>query len=346
MKKHNLKSHICEKIIKFDKKNLKVRDHCHLTGRFRGAAHSNCNISYNYKNFKLPIIFHNLKGYDSHFILQYVGQFKDKSISVIPNTMEKYLSFTIDRCIFLDTAQFLNASLESLVNGLNKAKNEELFKHFNSGFENSSSELKLLLRQKGIFPYDFYDCKEKLTFKTLPEQKYFYNKLNESDVTDEDYKLATSVFDLAGCQNFGDYLSLYLKCDVLLLADVFEEFRNMCQKYYKLEACHFITSPGFSWNAMLKMTDAKIECFKEGQEDMLDMIEQNIRGGISTITNRYAKANNKYMKNFDSSLASSFIMYLDANILYGGAMSEYLPTGNYKWKNMSLVDILNLLCFC
>ena len=220
--------HICEK--RFTDTNLKVRDHCHLTGKFRGAAHNECNILYNYKNYKLPVIFHNLKGYDSHFILQYIGQFKDKNISVIPNTMEKYLSFTIDKCIFLDSAQFLNASLESLVAGLNKANNEKLFQHFSCGFEKSTSDLKLLLRQKGIFPYDFYDCKEKLTFNTLPEQKYFYNKLNESDVTDDDYKLATTVFDLAECQNFGDYLSLYLKCDVLLLADVFEEFRNMMPK--------------------------------------------------------------------------------------------------------------------
>jgi hypothetical protein len=245
--------------------------------------------------------------------------------------MEKYLSFTIDNCVFLDSAQFLNASLESLVEALNKSNDENLFKHFNDGFDKSTQELKLLLRQKGVFPYDWYDSKEKLAFVGLPDKSNFYNELNECGISDDDFQLAENVYKLAKCSKFGDYLSLYLKCDVLLLADVFEAFRKTCKSYYDLDPCHYFTSPGFSWDAMLKMTNTKIECFREGQEDMLDMIEKNMRGGISMISNRYAKANNKHMASFNPEDPSSYIMYLDANNLYGWAMSQYLPVGNYQW---------------
>lgn len=327
--------HICNNKINGEK----VRDHCHITGKFRGASCNKCNLDYNYKNFKLPVIFHNLKGYDSHFILQYVGQMNKGEISVIPNTMEKYMSFTIDNCIFLDSVQFLNASLESLVEALNKSKDENLFKHFNDGYKSSSQELKDLLRQKGVFPYDWYDNKSKLNYIGLPTQDNFYNELNECGIDEKDYERALKVYELSKCQNFGNYLSLYLKCDVLLLADVFEAFRVMCLKNYGLDPCHYFTSPGFSWDAMLKMTGANIECFKEGQEDMLEMIENNMRGGISMISNRYAKANNKYMKSYNPNEPSSYILYEDANNLYGWAMSQLLPTGNYNWENANEWDV-------
>ena len=333
------KCHICEGVIKYSTRDNqrytnKVRDHCHLTGKFRGAACEKCNLDYNYKNYKLPIIFHNLKGYDSHFIMQYVGQHQDcKNISIIPTTMEKYMSFTINDCRFLDSAQFMNSSLESLVEALNKSNNENMFQHFNDGFIDETDQLKKLLRQKGIFPYDFYDKFDKINYDGLPPIEEFYNKLNECSVEKSDYLRAQLVYELNKCNNFGDYLSLYLKCDVLLLADVFEAFRKMCLQNYKLDPCHYLTSPGLSWDAMLRMTEAKIECFQEGQEDMLEMIESSMRGGISMVSNRYAKANNKYMKEYDKNIESSYIMYLDANNLYGWAMSQYLPTGNYKWEN-------------
>ena len=247
--------------------------------------------------------------------------------------MEKYLSFTIDKCVFLDSVQFLNASLESLVEALNNAKDEKLFSVFNDEYCNESNELKQLLRQKGVFPDDWDDNKNKLSHVDLPSKSEFYNKLNESDISDDDYTLAQKVYEVANCQNFGEYVSLYLKCDVVLLADVFEAFRVMCKKYYKLDPCHYFTSPGFSWDAMLKMTGVEIECFQEGQEDMLEMTEKNTRGGISMRSTRYAKANNKYMKDYNPDLKSSFIMYLDANNLYGWAMSQPLPVGEYKWEN-------------
>ena len=121
----------------------------------------------------------------------------------------------------------------------------------------------------------------------------------------------------------GDYHDLYLKFDILLLADVFENFRSTCLQYYKLDPCHYVTSPGLSWDAMLKMTDIKLELMTD--IDMFQFIEKGTRGGISYIANRFGEANNKYMKEYNKEKPSKYIMYLDANNLYGYAMSQYLP---------------------
>ena len=138
----------------------------------------------------------------------------------------------------------------------------------------------------------------------------------------------------------GEYHNLYLTSDVLLLADVFENFRKTCLEYYKLDPCHYFTSPGLSWDAMLKMTDIKLELMTV--IDMFQFIEKGLRGGISYIANRYGKANNKYMKEYDEKAPSKYIMYLDANNLYGWAMSQYLPTGGFRWMTPKQIDKINL----
>ena len=141
-------------------------------------------------------------------------------------------------------------------------------------------------------------------------------------------------------KNMGEYHDLYLKSDILLLADVFENFRKTCLQYYKLDPCHYFTSPGLSWDAMLKMTDIKLELMTD--IDMFQFIEKGMRGGISYIANRYGKANNKYMKTYDEKMPSKYLMYLDANNLYGWAMSQYLPTGGFRWMTKKQIDKLDL----
>ena len=129
----------------------------------------------------------------------------------------------------------------------------------------------------------------------------------------------------------GDYRDLYLKTDVLLLADVFEKFIKTCLDYYGLDPCHYFSSPGLSCDAMLKMTGIKLDLISD--IDMHLFIKKGMRGGISYISKSYSKANNKYMKCYDSSKESKFIIYLDANNLYGWAMSQYLPYSEFKWLN-------------
>ena len=138
----------------------------------------------------------------------------------------------------------------------------------------------------------------------------------------------------------GDYHDLYLVSDVLLLTDVFENFRKTCMQYYKLDPCHYFTSPGLSWDAMLKMTNIKLELMTD--IDMFQFVEKGMCDGVSYIANLYGNANNKYMKEYDEKAPLNYIMYLDTNNLYGWAMSQYLPTGNFKWmtdKEISKIDL-------
>ena len=136
----------------------------------------------------------------------------------------------------------------------------------------------------------------------------------------------------------GDYHDHYLKKDVLLLTDVFEKFIKTCLKYYELDPCHYFSSPGLSWDAMLQMTDVKLE--KISYIDKYLFIEKGSKGGISNIAKIYAKANNKYMSDYDPEKPSTFITYLDKNNLYGSSMSEYLPYGEFEWlENIYEFDV-------
>ena len=141
-------------------------------------------------------------------------------------------------------------------------------------------------------------------------------------------------------KTMGDYHDVYLKSDILLLADVFENFRKTCHQYYALDPCHYFTSPGLSWDAMLKMTGIKLELMTD--IDMFQFIEKGLRGGISYIANRYGKANNKYMSGYNPDEPNKYIMYLDANNLYGWAMSQYLPTGGFRWLTDKQIQKLNI----
>ena len=137
-----------------------------------------------------------------------------------------------------------------------------------------------------------------------------------------------------------DYHELYNDSDVLLLADVFENFRDICLKFYGLDPVHYYTAPGLAWDACLKMTGINLELLSD--VNMLLMFEKGIRGGISIISNRYGEANNKYMKDFNKNKLSKFLMYLDANNLYGFAMSQKLPTGGFKWlTNKEINNLYN-----
>ena len=142
-------------------------------------------------------------------------------------------------------------------------------------------------------------------------------------------------------KNMGDYHNHYLKKDVLLLADVFEKFIDTCLKYYGLDPCHYFSSPGLSWDAMLKMTGVKLE--KISDIDKYLFIEKGLGGGISYIAKRYSKANNKYMKEYDPKKQSTIMLYLDMNNLYVGAMSEYLPYKELNClKNVDEFDVMSI----
>ena len=176
------------------------------------------------------------------------------------------------------------------------------------------------------------DTLERLKETKLPPKESFYSKLNNEDISDEDYTHAKKVWEVFEMKHLQDYHNLYNETDVLLLADVFENFKNLCLENYKLDPAHYYTAPGLAWDAALKITKVKLELLSD--IDMFLMVEKGIRGGVSMISNCYGKANNKYMGDkFNSSEPSKYLTYLDANNLYGAVMSMRLPTHGFKWMN-------------
>ena len=338
---------------KFGEKTFsKVRDHCHYTGKFRGAAHQSCNLKFKRPKFT-PVFFHNLQNYDAHLFVRALGLMDDVlSISCIPNNNEKYISFSLKfelkRIIkwdpkkeewievvikheirFLDSFKFTLSGLNGLVKNLSREDLKETARFFGEKID--------LVSRKGVYPYEFMDDFEKFKKQSLPKKTSFFSRLKQEKISDEDFEHAQKVWKEFGLKNMGDYHDLYLKTDVLLLSDVMENFRKLCEKNYELDPAHFFTVPGMAWDAMLKMTGIKLELLED--VDMLLMIEKGIRGGISNAFKRYAKANNKFMKDFDPAEKSSFIVYLDANNLYGWAMSKPLPVGEFEW--MGEADLEN-----
>ena len=332
------------------RKNEKVKDHCHYTGRFRGAAHNSCNLKYKKPKF-IPVVFHNLSGYDSHLFIKNLG-FTDGTIDCIPNNEEKYISFTKNTVVgsytneegkdktikhkirFIDSFKFMSISLESLVYNLPDDAFNNLEKYF-------KGEKLSLVKRKGVYPYEYMYSLERFKENKLPPKEAFYSRLTGEGISDEDLKHAEKVWKVFGMKTLQDYHDLYNVTDVLLLADVFENFRNVCMENYKLDPAHYFTAPGLAWDACLKITDVELELLSD--IDMLLMIEKGIRGGVSMISNRHAKANNKYMgESFIDTMISIYIMYLDANNLYGWAMSKPLPTHEFEWMKVDELETWEL----
>ncbi|XP_036146043.1 uncharacterized protein LOC118646698 [Monomorium pharaonis] len=289
-------------------------------------------------------LFHNLSGYDSHFIIKEIATAFEGGVSLLPITKEKYIFFTktvkdtteedLQKHIqlrFIDSCRFLYTSLDKLASYLNTDK----LKIVRSEFSNLSSEEFSLLTRKDVFPYEYVDCADKLQNTCLPPRESFFSSLTGDTVSESDYAHAENVWKRFSIQKLGEYSDLYLKTDVLLLADIFKNFRDTCIQSYGLDPAHYYTLPGYTWDAMLKYTKITFELLTD--IDMILFIERGIREGLSQCSGRYAQANNKYMQSYDSSKPSSYLMYFDVNNLYGWAMCQPLPYAKFQWVE----DILN-----
>ena len=299
---------------------------------------------------------HNAMGYDIHLL---VKELKNYSIKVIPNNEEKYISLSVmvevDRYIdkngkeravnielrFIDSYKFMAASLDSLVkNNVNDLN--ILSKYFrdtygstlvNSQAQPSSTNEFALVKRKGVYPYEYINSVEKFNDTKLPPIEAFHLTLSGQGISNEDYEHAQNVWKVFNMKTFRDYHELYNIADVLQLADVFENFRKILHETHKLDPAWYYTLPGYSWDAMLKYTKQELELLDD--IDMVNMIKAGTRGGISSIMHRFARANNKYMtrklddgtihSDYNPKIESSYIMYLDANNLYGWAMNDSLP---------------------
>lgn len=423
-----------------------VRDHCHFTGKFRGMAHNCCNLHFNYRNkFKIPVWFHNLRGYDSHFVFQWLQRksmaMDDQDLNklrIIPQNTEKFISFSFADFQFIDSFGFFGSSLEKLVDGLMgrddklnsrietllkytksiesrfvtgtastqeydyiypaltkelkecemkrdaiEAKGLKNFKFINQEYErdlslpvhpdNDKKALSLLL-EKGSWAYEYFTHVDDFSEPRLPAKIEYAKKIakiSETEwdykkISDEDYQKELDKWDLFNMQTIRDAHDLYLKIDVISLADVLESRRIAMYEAFGLDYMWYLSLPGFAWDTMLmrgfenpktkKRERIRLEVFHDQQANMYEMIEKGIRGGICQISHRLSEANNKYLdpEKFGYQVAeprvkmeedekienkeSNYLWYVDANQLYSWAMTQPLPYNNFNWIN-SLTDV-------
>ncbi|KAL7291745.1 hypothetical protein TKK_0014531 [Trichogramma kaykai] len=332
---------ICNKFMNRNHEtNYPVRDHDHFSRLYRGASHNKCNMQY-VDSRTIPIVFHNLSNYDAHIFIEELNAQIKGGVKVLGANKERYITFSkyihdsIINYRFIDSLKFLLASLDTVSSRLTeKPIVQKVFKED----DNYNSKDIDLLTSKGIFPYEYITDLSKLSETSLPPIESFYSSLSDSSVSEEDYAHAQKVWNTFDVKDIGQYSDIYLKTDVLLLADVFENFRDTCLKYYELDSAYYCSTPSFTWSAMLKYTDIKLELLTD--VDMYIFIERGLRGGLTQASTRYAKSNCKYMREgYDPSKRDNYLMYFDVNNLYGYAMSEPLPYGDFYWVDEKEFDL-------
>ena len=306
-----------------------------MNGGYRGAACGPCNLNFQINSF-IPIVFHGFRNFDSHIIGEYENH--RRGITCIPQNMERYISFSLENLRFLDSFQFLSSSLESLTENLKANGEHDNFIHFLSDEETAK-----LLLQKNVYPYDYMSDEGKFLETRLPPKEAFYSSVRGSNVSDEDYSHACNVFNSLNVRNLGEYSDIYLRRDVLLLADIFENFRKVAHSNFKLDPKHFYSSPGLSFSAMLKMTKVELELLTDVEQ--LQLWERGMRGGVSFIGDRFTEANNPYLDSYDSTKPCKSIMFLDCNNLYAWWFQFPLPICEFRLLSeieIVLFDVMSI----
>ena len=344
------KCYACGQKLKGDK----VRDHCHFTGRYRGALHSECNLKLRQKPFSIPVFAHNMSGYDSHMFVKLLAE-SEGEVSCIPQNEERYMSFSKNVLVdvindknvyvtltFKDTFRFLVKSLAELV------KITETFRHTDKYFTEEEQEV---LRSKQHYPYEYMDSFSRFKETSIPPKEAFNSSLNSKGLifssrgddemqpekmTDEDYEDFKKSWTASKRKTLGDFTMFYVRGNTLQMADVFENFIDVFMGLFGLDPSYYISSPHYFNDAMLKVTGAEIPLLTDPNMHLL--FEDSKRGGVSLAMKRYATANNKYMKNYDSEKPSKYIQYNDKNGLYTSILAGPLPFENFTWASREYLD--------
>ena len=312
---------VCKRPFNF--RNFKVKHHNHFTGKYHSSICSECNIQIK-DCCKIPVFFHNLN-YDKNIFFKSLYNYKNvKEISILPDNEESYKCFTIGNLHFLDSFKFMSSSLDNLIKNI---PNEN--KVFLKSLSKTNEEFKLM-NKKGYFPYEWFDNVDKLKLPiTELKKEHFNNRLKLEALSNDEWDYIQQLIKDLNITTFEEYHDFYLNIDVNGLADVFENFRKTSIDTYKLDPCHYVGTPSFGWDAMLLKTNVKLDLMTDN--DMYQFFERGIRGGQSVIFKKYAKANNKYLSDYNPDEKSTYISYLDANNLYGVSMSCKLPQEKFEW---------------
>ena len=322
-------------------KHRKVRDHCHITGKFRGALCHACNSRLRLSRRMLPVVFHNFKGYDGHLICkQAIGEMPDWHLSVIPVTHEKYMSLTVRvrvgeytdkkgrrksrffRIVFLDSFQFLSSSLDALAGTLADLPFTE--RCMRKRFPGISDAV---LRRKGVFPYSYFNCPSRLQDSCLPPIAAFKSDLSGVECSPADYAHAQQAWSELGCRSLRQYLVAYLHLDIYLLTDVFEAFRRLALTEDGLDPVHFISLPGLSYVSCFKRSGETIDLLQD--IDMIRLFERGIRGGLTFVNKHHVQARIPELNNNQD--GNEWLVYIDQNNLYGSALCRPLPHSEFSW---------------
>jgi hypothetical protein len=313
---------MCEAEVKESKK---CRDHCHYSNKYLGAAHNACNR----KRIRadLVIFVHNLKNYDSHFLMQGL-HFTNSRVSGIPLNTEKFKTLKIGRIQFVDSLQILPCSLGELVDNLHKSSHS--FPVIDEMTENQA-EKELLLR-KGVFPYEWASSVRQMEAAPgLPPIESFFSTLRQESIAPSEYTHAQKVFSFFRCRNMLDYAELYCQLDTILLFEVILAFQTIIMNTFGLDCTRYISTPQLAFDCMLKTLDEPIELMSD--PDMILMCENNIRGGVSFVNERWVESSDNEQ---DSNL-----LYVDYNNLYGFAQLQRLPIGEFEFCSPSEIKRLS-----
>lgn len=328
-----------------------VRDHDHISGKFMGLAHNGCNLRRSEQK-KIIAFSHNFSGYDSHMFLTELGKKREKleRLEAIPLNTQKFKCLRVNNILYLDSLAFCPDSLEKLTETLRES--DHAFPILEQW--QSDPAKKALLIRKGVYPYSLATGIEDLTkMVKLPDIKQFTNDIGNAACEPEDYEHAVKVWNTFDCKNMMEYTELYLKSDVYLLAEVVTQLRNSIHREFGLDISHYLSLPMLSKDLMLKMTGEEVELISD--MEMSNLLQRNIRGGVSFINTRYfeagvdggslkaaeeKKASEKHAtaEEKEEASADTSLLYLDANNLYGKAMSMPLPLRDFEWMEEEEVE--------
>ena len=326
----NAVCHICEKPFLYD--DIRTRDHCHVFSDYLGPAHQGCNLNRN-KYLRIPLFSHGGSNYDMHLFTKVLNAKHCDYLKITPKTSEKYSTIYMNNYIFLDSTQFLPSSLDDLVNTLKNSGGE--FKILEKSNLFKTEKQKNLLLRKGVMCYDYMQSHIQLSNSTLPSHDEFFSVLKGEDISEEDYEHARNVYESFECKSMIDYLMIYNILDTYLLAECVMDFRNMAYTEFKLDPLQYVSLPSFSMDAFLYKSKEEIELMTD--LNMILMIEAAIRGGMSFVSERYAKETKEMsLREFDrlseaEKLKTCKILYIDRNSLYGESQCLPVPCADYRW---------------